>query len=171
MKVRIALIQLPCSSDSEANFSQAEAKICEAAKRGAKILCLPELFRFFYFCHVEDHAHFKLAEPVPGPSTERLSKLAKELSVVLIVPLFEKRGEGLYHNTAAVIDADGSYLGKYRKMHIPDDPGYYEKFYFTPGDLGYQVFPTRYGKVGVLICWDQWYPEASRITALQGAFS
>ncbi len=169
MKVRICLLQLTLSSDPLKNFSQAEEKIRNAAIAGAQIICLPELFRTLYFCNKEEHKNFQLAESVPGPSTEQLSKLAKELQVVLISPLFEKRGEGLYHNTAAVIDADGKYLGKYRKMHIPDDPGYHEKFYFTPGDLGYQVFPTRYGKIGVLICWDQWYPEASRITALKGA--
>ena len=130
------------------------------------------LFRSFtslYFCDVEDHDNFKLAEPIPGPTTELLGRLAKELGVVIIASLFEKRTEGLYHNTTAVLDADGAYLGKYRKMHIPDDPAYYEKFYFTPGDLGYKVFATRYAKVGVLICWDQWYPEAARITSLMGA--
>jgi N-carbamoylputrescine amidase len=168
-KVKVGLIQLHCTSDLQQNFAQAMEKIREAAAKGAQIICLPELFRSLYFCNIEDHDHFKLAEPIPGPSTERLCQLAVELKVVIIASLFEKRAEGLYHNTTAVIDADGTYLGKYRKMHIPDDPGYYEKFYFTPGDLGYKVFSTQFAKVGVLICWDQWYPEAARITALQGA--
>jgi N-carbamoylputrescine amidase len=167
--VSIGLIQPRCGSDPAANLVQAAAQIRAAAAAGAQIVCLPELFRSTYFCQREDHSFFALAEPVPGPTTTELSSLAKELGVVLIVSLFEKRAEGLYHNTAAVIDADGSYLGKYRKMHIPDDPFYYEKFYFTPGDLGFQVFSTRFGKVGVLICWDQWYPEAARLTALRGA--
>jgi len=139
------------------------------AALGAQIVVLQELFTSLYFCEQEAYEHFKLAEPIPGPSTETLGHIAAELGIVLIASLFEKRAEGLYHNTAAVLDADGSYLGKYRKMHIPDDPGYYEKFYFTPGDLGYKVFPTRYGKIGVLICWDQWYPEAARLTAMMGA--
>jgi N-carbamoylputrescine amidase len=130
---------------------------------------LQELFSSLYFCDVEDHENFKLGEAIPGPTTETMQSVAKELGVVLIVSLFEKRAQGLYHNTAAIIDADGSYLGKYRKMHIPDDPGYYEKFYFTPGDLGYKVWETKFGKIGVLICWDQWYPEAARITSLMGA--
>ncbi len=147
----------------------AVAGIRDAAKEGAQIVCLPELFRSLYFCQSEDHAHFALAEEIPGPSTEVLSKLAAELGVVLIASLFERRAAGVYHNTTAVIDADGKYLGKYRKMHIPDDPQYYEKFYFTPGDLGFRTFNTRYAKVGVLICWDQWYPEAARLTALAGA--
>ncbi len=141
----------------------------EAAAQGAQIVCLPELFRSLYFCQSEDHDHFQLAEPIPGPSTEALAKLAKELGVVIIASLFERRAAGLYHNTTAVLDADGAYLGKYRKMHIPDDPLFYEKFYFTPGDLGFQVFPTAQANCGVLICWDQWYPEAARLTALQGA--
>ncbi|HMI65832.1 MAG TPA: carbon-nitrogen hydrolase, partial [Cyclobacteriaceae bacterium] len=135
----------------------------------AQIVCLQELFTSLYFCDSEDYENFKLAEPVPGPSTESLSTLAKELGVVIIASLFEKRTNGIYHNTTAVLDADGAYLGKYRKMHIPDDPSYYEKFYFTPGDLGYKVFKTRFGALGVLICWDQWYPEAARITALMAA--
>ena len=143
--------------------------IRQAAQQGAQIVCLQELFTSLYFCDVEDHDNFQLAEPIPGPSTEALQPLAKELNVVIIASLFEKRAEGLYHNTTAVIDADGSYLGKYRKMHIPDDPAYYEKFYFTPGDLGYKVWKTKYATIGVLICWDQWYPEAARITALMGA--
>ncbi|WP_068471497.1 carbon-nitrogen hydrolase [Candidatus Protochlamydia phocaeensis] len=168
-KVKIGLIQLTCSSDPIKNFENAERKIREAAAKQAQVICLPELFRSLYFCDVEDHDNFQLAEPIPGPSTERFSALAAELGVVIIASLFEKRAQGLYHNTTAVIDADGTYLGKYRKMHIPDDPGYYEKFYFTPGDLGYKVFETRFAKIGVLICWDQWYPEGARITALMGA--
>jgi N-carbamoylputrescine amidase len=168
-KVKVGLIQHTCSSDQTQHFDKVVEKIREAAAAGAQIICLPELFRSVYFCNTENHVNFKLAESVPGPSTDRLSKLAAELEIVIIAPLFEKRTEGLYHNTTAVIDADGAYLGKYRKMHIPDDPGYYEKFYFTPGDLGYRVFPTRYASIGVLICWDQWYPEAARITALKGA--
>lgn len=145
------------------------AGIREAADKGAQVVVLQELFRSLYFCDEEDYENFKLAEAIPGPSTDTLGELAKELGVVIVASLFEKRAEGLYHNTTAVLNADGTYLGKYRKMHIPDDPGYYEKFYFTPGDLGYKVFPTRFGKIGVLICWDQWYPEAARITALKGA--
>ena len=140
-----------------------------SAAQGANIVCLQELFASLYFCDVEDYHNFGLAEAVPGPTTDMFSALAKELGVVIVASLFEKRAEGMYHNTAAVIDADGTYLGKYRKMHIPDDPGYYEKFYFTPGDLGYKVFKTRFATIGVLICWDQWYPEAARITALKGA--
>jgi N-carbamoylputrescine amidase len=150
-------------------MSKAVAGIREAAAKGAQIVCLQELFGSLYFCDVEDHDNFKLAESIPGPSTETLAPLAKELGVVIVASLFEKRAEGLYHNTTAVMDADGTYLGKYRKMHIPDDPGYYEKFYFTPGDMGYKVFKTKFAKIGVLICWDQWYPEAARITALMGA--
>lgn len=168
-KIKVGLIQLHCTSNPQENFEHALEKIREAATKGAQIICLPELFRSLYFCNIEDHANFKLAEPIPGPSTDRLSLIAAELKVVIIASLFEKRAEGLYHNTTAVIDADGTYLGKYRKMHIPDDPGYYEKFYFTPGDLGYKVFSTQFAKVGVLVCWDQWYPEAARITALKGA--
>jgi len=168
-KVQIGLIQLSCEKDVDKNFAKTETKIREAAGKGAQIICLQELFRSLYFCDVEDYENFKLAEPIPGPSTDALSKLAKELQVVIIASLFEKRAEGLYHNTTAVLDADGTYLGKYRKMHIPDDPGYYEKFYFTPGDTGYRIFETKFAKIGVLICWDQWYPEAARITALMGA--
>ncbi len=168
-KVKVGLIQLSCSDNTKQNFEQAVEKIREAAASGAQIICLPELFGSLYFCDTENYDNFKLAEPIPGPSTERFSKLAAELKVVIIASLFEKRAEGLYHNTTAVIDADGTYLGKYRKMHIPDDPGYYEKFYFTPGDLGYKIFNTRFGNIGVLICWDQWYPEAARITSLMGA--
>jgi N-carbamoylputrescine amidase len=167
--VTLGLVQMPCGLDPEENMARAVAGTREAAGRGAQIVCLQELFRSQYFCQTEDHGHFALAEPVPGPSTERLCALAGELGVVLVASLFEKRAEGLYHNTAAVIDADGSYLGKYRKMHIPDDPQYYEKFYFTPGDLGFRAWDTRFGRIGVLVCWDQWYPEAARLTAMSGA--
>jgi N-carbamoylputrescine amidase len=168
-KVKVGLIQMSCTKDPAANMSKTVVKIREAAQKGAQIICLQELFRSLYFCDVENYENFKLAEPIPGPSTEEFQKLSKELNVVIIASLFEKRTNGIYHNTTAVIDADGSYLGKYRKMHIPDDPGYYEKFYFTPGDLGYKTFKTKYATIGVLICWDQWYPEASRITSLMGA--
>ncbi|MCU0326937.1 MAG: carbon-nitrogen hydrolase [Spirosomaceae bacterium] len=168
-KVNIGLVQMSCSADVELNIQKAISKIKEAAQKGAKIVCLQELFTSLYFCDVEDHENFKLAEAIPGPTTDRLCEVAKENGVVVIASLFEKRAAGLYHNTTAVIDADGTYLGKYRKMHIPDDPGYYEKFYFTPGDLGYKVFETKFAKIGVLICWDQWYPEAARITSLMGA--
>jgi N-carbamoylputrescine amidase len=167
--IHIGLVQMRCSDDPAANTAQAVAGIREAAARGAQIICLPELFRSLYFCQSEDHAQFQLAEPIPGPSTEVFTQLAAELGVVLIISLFEKRAEGLYHNTAVVIDADGTNLGKYRKMHIPDDPLFYEKFYFTPGDLGFKVFRTRFARVGVLVCWDQWYPEGARLTALRGA--
>ena len=168
-KVKIGLVQMSCTSDKAANLKKAMDKIKEAAAKGAQIVCLQELFISLYFCDVEDYDNFKLAEAVPGPSTEALSKLAKQLNVVIIASLFEKRTEGLYHNTTAVLDADGTYLGKYRKMHIPDDPSYFEKFYFTPGDLGYKVFKTKFANIGILICWDQWYPEAARITSLMGA--
>jgi N-carbamoylputrescine amidase len=168
-KVKIGLVQMSCVQDVQANLDKAVAGIRDAAARGAQIICLQELFTSLYFCDVEDYENFKLAEPIPGPTTELLSQLAAELKVVIIASLFEKRAQGIYHNTTAVLDADGSYLGKYRKMHIPDDPAYFEKFYFTPGDLGYKVFQTKYAKVGVLICWDQWYPEAARLTALTGA--
>ena len=167
--VKVGLVQMSCSSDKQENLDKAIREIRVAAKEGAQIVCLQELFTSLYFCDVEHYDNFELAETIPGPSTAALEPLAKELGVVIIASLFEKRAEGLYHNTTAVIDADGSYLGKYRKMHIPDDPAYYEKFYFTPGDLGYKVFNTKFAKIGVLICWDQWYPEASRITALMGA--
>jgi N-carbamoylputrescine amidase len=163
------MVQMSCTANPRENLSKAIAGIRDAAARGAQIICLQELFTSLYFCDVEDYDNFKLAEPIPGPSTEELSSVAKELGVVIIASLFEKRTHGIYHNTTAVLDADGTYLGKYRKMHIPDDPAYYEKFYFTPGDLGYKVFTTRFATVGVLICWDQWYPEAARITALMGA--
>ncbi|RAW03311.1 carbon-nitrogen hydrolase [Pseudochryseolinea flava] len=168
-KVKVGLVQMTCSSDPNDNLKKAIVKVREAAAKGAQIVCLQELFRSLYFCDVEDYENFKLAEPIPGPGTETLASVAKELGVVIIASLFEKRTEGLYHNTTAVLDADGTYLGKYRKMHIPDDPAYYEKFYFTPGDLGYKVFKTKFATIGILICWDQWYPEASRITALMGA--
>ncbi len=168
-KVKVGLVQMSCSPNPQENLTKAQEKIREVAAQGAQIICLQELFRSLYFCDVEDYENFKLAESIPGPSTESLGALAKELNVVIVASLFEKRAEGIYHNTTAVLDADGKYLGKYRKMHIPDDPGFYEKFYFTPGDLGYKVFDTKYAKVGVLICWDQWYPEAARITALMGA--
>jgi N-carbamoylputrescine amidase len=168
-KVKVGIVQMSCSADKQANLQKAIDKLKEATAKGAQIVCLQELFTSLYFCDVEDYDNFKLAEPVPGPSTDRLSTIAKELGVVIIASLFEKRTQGLYHNTTAVLDADGTYLGKYRKMHIPDDPAYYEKFYFTPGDLGYKVFATKFAKVGVLICWDQWYPEAARITSLMGA--
>jgi N-carbamoylputrescine amidase len=167
--VKIGTVQTSCSADIEENRTKAIEKIREAAAKGAQIVCLQELFTSLYFCDVEDHENFKLGESIPGPTTDALQPLAKELGVVIIASLFEKRAQGLYHNTTAVIDADGTYLGKYRKMHIPDDPGYYEKFYFTPGDLGYKIFETKFAKIGVLICWDQWYPEAARITSLMGA--
>lgn len=168
-KVKVGLVQMSCSYNKEENLEKAMSRTREAASQGAQIVCLQELFTSLYFCDVEDYENFKLAEPIPGPSTNALTKLAGELGVVIIASLFEKRAQGLYHNTTAVIDADGSYLGKYRKMHIPDDPAYYEKFYFTPGDLGYKVFRTKFATFGVLICWDQWYPEAARITSLMGA--
>lgn len=160
---------MSCSGDAKSNMDKAIAGIKDAAAKGANIVCLQELFTSLYFCDVEDYENFKLAEPIPGPSTDMLSAVAKEAGVVVIASLFEKRAQGLYHNTTAVLDADGTYLGKYRKMHIPDDPAYFEKFYFTPGDLGYKVFKTKYGTIGVLICWDQWYPEAARLTSLMGA--
>ena len=168
-KVKVGLVQMSCSGDAKSNMDKAIAGIKDAAAKGANIVCLQELFTSLYFCDVEDYENFKLAEPIPGPSTDILSAVAKEAGVVVIASLFEKRAQGLYHNTTAVLDADGTYLGKYRKMHIPDDPAYFEKFYFTPGDLGYKVFKTKYGTIGVLICWDQWYPEAARLTSLMGA--
>src|SRR5215210_7178587 len=167
--VKVGLVQMSCVADKEANLNKAMAKVREAAAAGAHIVCLQELFTSLYFCDVENYDNFNLAESIPGPSTEKLSKLAQELGVVIIASLFEKRAQGIYHNTTAVIDENGSYLGKYRKMHIPDDPSYYEKFYFTPGDLGYKIFKTKYATIGVLICWDQWYPEGARITSLMGA--
>lgn len=167
--VKVGTVQMSCTKDPKENIKKAIEKVREASAKGAQIVCLQELFTSLYFCDVEDYENFKLAEAIPGPSTDSLSKVAKELGVVIIASLFEKRTEGIYHNTTAILDADGAYLGKYRKMHIPDDPAYYEKFYFTPGDLGYKVFKTKFAKIGVLICWDQWYPEASRITSLMGA--
>jgi N-carbamoylputrescine amidase len=166
-KFTIGLVQHACGPDLEANVARTEAGLREAARRGAQVVCTQELFRSQYFCQVEDHAYFELAEPIPGPTTGRLAALAKELGIVVVASLFERRGAGVYHNTAAVIDADGTLLGTYRKMHIPDDPLYLEKFYFTPGDLGFRAWTTRYGRIGVLICWDQWYPEAARLTAMQ----
>jgi len=168
-RVVLGLVQMAMSDDQADNMRRAVAGVREAAAKGAKVVCLPELFLSRYFCQVEDHRFFQLAEPIPGPSTTSLGALAKELGVVIIASLFEKRAEGLYHNTTAILDADGKYLGKYRKMHIPDDPNYYEKFYFTPGDLGFRSWDTQHAKAGVLICWDQWYPEAARLTALTGA--
>ena len=168
-KVKVGIAQLKCEKDKQANINRAVEKIRELAHGGAQIICLQELFASLYFCDVEDYDNFALAESIPGPTTELFSALARELNVVIVASLFEKRAEGLYHNTAAVIDADGSYLGKYRKMHIPDDPAYYEKFYFTPGDLGFEPIHTSLGKLGVLVCWDQWYPEAARLMALRGA--
>jgi N-carbamoylputrescine amidase len=167
--VNVGLIQSACSPDPAANLKKTLAAVERAAKQGAKIICTEELFRSQYFCQSEDHKHFKLAEKIPGPSTDAFQKLAKKHRVVIIASLFEKRAVGVYHNTAAIIDADGSLLGMYRKMHIPDDPLYYEKFYFTPGDLGFRAWQTKYAKIGVLVCWDQWYPEGARLTALQGA--
>ena len=168
-KLNVGLVQMGCSSDAKENLNKAILGVREAAAKGANIVCLQELFTSLYFCDVEDYENFKLAEAIPGATTDELSVVAKETGVVIIASLFEKRAQGLYHNTTAVIDADGTYLGKYRKMHIPDDPAYFEKFYFTPGDLGYKVFETKFAKIGVLICWDQWYPEAARLTSLMGA--
>ncbi len=167
--VHVGLVQMTCTASKEENLRKAIEKTREAAAKGAQIVCLQELFTSLYFCDEENYDNFSLAETIPGPSTDSLGDLAKELGVVIIASLFEKRAQGLYHNTTAVLDADGAYLGKYRKMHIPDDPAYYEKFYFTPGDLGYKIFKTKFATIGVLICWDQWYPEAARITALMGA--
>ena len=168
-EIRLGLLQMSVGARPDQNFKRALEGIRKAAKKGARIVCLQELFSSLYFPQTEDDRHFALAEPVPGPTTQKLAQVARELGIVLVASLFEKRTEGIYHNTAVVIDTDGSLLGKYRKMHIPDDPGYYEKFYFTPGDLGFQSFETRFGKIGVLVCWDQWFPEAARLTALSGA--
>lgn len=175
--VKIGIVQTSCTENIEENMSKTISRIREVAEKGAQIVCLQELFRSLYFCDVEDPKNFDLAEAIPGPTTDRLADLARELNVVIIASLFERRAPGLHHNTTAVMDADGTYLGKYRKMHIPDDPGYYEKYYFTPGDAtestldssGYRTFDTQFGRIGVLICWDQWYPEAARITSLMGA--
>ena len=168
-KFRTGLVQMSCSTDPKHNLAKAESKIKEAAKRGAQVICLQELFTSQYFCRDEKAELFDLAESIPGRSTKALGKLAKKLNVVVIASLFEKRAQGLYHNTAAVIGTDGEIMGLYRKMHIPDDPLYYEKFYFTPGDLGFKNFETPFGRLGVLVCWDQWYPEGARLTAMQGA--
>lgn len=165
----LGLIQMSTSENPEANLATALSRIHAAAKKGAQIVCLQELFRSRYFCQNEDHQNFRLAETIPGPSTEALGQLARDNKIVIVASLFEKRSAGIYHNTAVVIDADGTIAGKYRKMHIPDDPLYYEKFYFTPGDLGFPSFQTRYAKIGALVCWDQWFPEAARLTSLGGA--
>jgi N-carbamoylputrescine amidase len=167
--VRVGLTQMACGADPAINLKNQLRLIERAAKGGAQIVCTQELFRSQYFCQCEDHRFFKLAEKIPGPSTDALAKLAKKHRIVIVASLFEKRAAGVYHNTAVIFDADGSILGIYRKMHIPDDPLYYEKFYFTPGDTGFRAWQTKYGKIGVLICWDQWFPEAARLTALQGA--
>jgi len=166
---RVGLVQMRCDADPEVNLETAVGRIREAPARGAQVICLQELFRSPYFCQRQDADLFDLAEPIPGPSTERLGRVAKDAGVVVVASLFERRAAGVYHNTAAVLDADGRLLGIYRKMHIPDDPLYYEKYYFTPGDVGFRTFETRFGRVGVLVCWDQWYPEAARLTALRGA--
>ncbi len=167
--VFVGLLQMSCDERPELNFKKGVSRIGEAAKKGAQIVCLQELFRSQYFCQTEDTEFFKLAESIPGPSTDALSRVAREKKIVIVASLFEKRTPGIYHNTAVIIDVDGKIVGKYRKMHIPDDPLYYEKFYFTPGDLGFQTHDTRFGKVGTLVCWDQWFPEAARLTALSGA--
>ena len=168
-KTKIALIQMKMSSDTKKNMNVAIKKIKEASKKKAKVICLPELFLSNYFCQVEKHSNFNLAEKIPGQTTDALSSLAKELKIIIIAPIFEKKTSGIYHNSCVVINEKGKIIGKYRKMHIPDDPQYYEKFYFTPGDLGFKSFKTNYGKLGTLICWDQWFPEAARLTSLQGA--
>jgi len=165
----VGLVQMSMTADPQANLAKAIARVREAAGRGATLICLPELFRTLYIGQREDHDLFNLAEAVPGPSTDALGKIARELKVVIVASLFERRAPGLYHNTAAILDADGTVAGMYRKMHIPDDPSYYEKFYFTPGDLGFKAFDTAAGRIGTLVCWDQWYPEGARLTALQGA--
>ena len=166
-KFSIGILQMSCGPDVAANLEKAIAGIREACRRGAQVICTQELFCSQYFCQSEDLAAFDLAESIPGPTTERLGLVAKELGVAIVASIFERRAAGLYHNTAVVLDADGSLLGLYRKMHIPDDPLYHEKYYFTPGDLGFRAFQTRFGRLGVLICWDQWYPEAARLTALE----
>ncbi len=167
--VKVALTQMTCVEDVKTNRANQVRLVEQAAKGGAKIICTQEMFASQYFCQIEDHRFFKLAETIPGPSTDALGKIAKKYKCVIIASLFEKRASGLYHNTAAIIETDGSIKGIYRKMHIPDDPLYYEKFYFTPGDTGFRAWDTTHGKIGVLICWDQWYPEGARLTALQGA--
>lgn len=168
-KLRVGLVQNSAGPDPEENLVKTLTGIIQAAKQGAKIVALQELFRSRYFPQTEDSRYFNLAEPIPGPTTKTLSELARQHKIVIVASLFEKRAQGVYHNTAVVLDSDGTLLGKYRKMHIPDDPGYYEKFYFAPGDLGFRSFATRYGRIGVLVCWDQWFPEAARLTALSGA--
>jgi N-carbamoylputrescine amidase len=168
-RFRVGLVQMAMSREPGENLEKAVARLREAARAGAEVVCLPELYRSPYFCQNEDPALFDLAEPVPGPSTEALGRAAKEAGVAVVVPIFERRAAGLYHNSAVILDADGTVAGLYRKMHIPDDPLFYEKFYFTPGDLGFQAFDTRVGRIGTLICWDQWYPEGARLTALRGA--
>ena len=165
----VGLVQMAMSRDAAANTEKAAQKVAEAAGRGAQVVCLPEMYRTPYFCQSETHAHFDLAEAVDGPSVQRLAQVARQHGVAVVVPIFERRAAGLYHNSAVILDADGSVAGLYRKMHIPDDPGFYEKFYFTPGDLGFQAVETRHGRIGTLICWDQWYPEGARLTALAGA--
>lgn len=168
-KVTIGLIQTTAGDDPRANLAATVERIREAARRGAQIVCTQELFRSRYFCRTQDPVNFDLAETIPGPTTDALQPLARELGIVIIASLFERRQPGLYHNTAVVIDADGTLLGKYRKMHIPDDPGFNEKFYFTPGDLGFRAWQTRFGRIGVCVCWDQWFPESARLTAMDGA--
>jgi N-carbamoylputrescine amidase len=168
-KFRVALVQMSMTAEPEHNLQRAIDRVHQASAKGAQVVCLPELFQTQYFCQREDPSLFDLAEAIPGPTTAKLSQLAAQLRVVLVVSLFERRAPGVYHNTAVILDADGKMLGLYRKMHIPDDPLYYEKYYFTPGDLGFRAFDTRAGKLGTLVCWDQWYPEGARLTALQGA--
>ena len=168
-RFQVGLIQLSCSPDPDANLDKAAQRVREAARNGAQIVCLPELFRTQYFCQREDTSLFDLAETIPGPTTEAMSKVAAEVKATVIASIFEKRARGLYHNTAVLIGSDGAIKGMYRKMHIPDDPLYYEKYYFTPGDLGFKAFDTEVGRIGTLVCWDQWYPEGARLTALQGA--
>ena len=165
-KFRVALVQMSCGPEPEKNLEKALGRVADAAGRGAKVVCLPELFQTQYFCQREDHSLFDLAEPIPGPSSEKIAAAARSNGVVLIASLFERRAAGVYHNTAAIFDSDGSLRGLYRKMHIPDDPLYYEKFYFTPGDLGFRALDTSAGRLGTLVCWDQWYPEGARLTAL-----
>ena len=168
-RFKVGLVQMAMSPEPAKNLDRAVARVKEARRAGADVVCLPELFRSQYFCQREDASQFDLAEPVPGPTTEALGRAAKETGAVVVAPIFERRAPGLYHNSAAIIDADGQLRGLYRKMHIPDDPAFYEKFYFTPGDLGFRAFDTQAGRIGTLICWDQWYPEGARLTALQGA--
>jgi len=168
-KFTVGLVQMSASDDANTNLERAVTFIEHAAKLGAEVICLPELFRSQYFCQREDASLFDLAEPVPGPSTEAIGKIARDRKITVVAPIFERRAPGLYHNSAAIVDSDGNVSGIYRKMHIPDDPAYYEKFYFTPGDLGFRAFDTSVGRIGTLICWDQWYPEGARLTALRGA--